>query len=75
MSLQEAHRFLEKVNEDSDLQKKLQEVGANFTSVAKAHGFDFTQDELSQKLHERWKIPGKQKGPKDPDTPDTCFFG
>ena len=66
MSTNDAKKFLDEVNKDPNLQKKLQDHQGQLANIGKDHGFNFTQAELQEELRERWAVS------KPKDDPDTC---
>lgn len=66
MSMEDAKKFLDEVNNSPALQKKLQDHQGQLAAIAKEHGFDITQTELQDELRERWAVS------KPKDDPDTC---
>ncbi len=71
MAADEAAKFLDKVDSDSDLQKKLKDHQASLVQMGKEHGFEFTQKELHSHLRERWGV----SKPPAYDDPDTTTLG
>lgn len=69
MSLEDAKKFLDQVDQSSALQQRLQEHKGQLVSIGQEHGFSFTQDELHDELRDRWAVS------KPKDDPDTCTLG
>ncbi len=67
MATEDVKKFLDRVNREPEVQKKLQEAQARFVEIGKEHGYDFTKEELHGELRQRWGIT---KAKDDPDT--TC---
>jgi len=55
MSKEHAHKFLEQIQKDEALRKKVREASEHVLKVAKDHGFDVTREDLKHAAKERWK--------------------
>jgi predicted ribosomally synthesized peptide with nif11-like leader len=55
MSKEHAHKFLEQIQKDEALRKKVREASEHVLKVAKDHRFDVTREDLKQAAKERWK--------------------
>ncbi len=64
MSKEHAQKFVEHIQKDDALRKKVNDASAHIIKLAKDHGYEVTHEEVSQALKEHW---GKQ-----PDKPS--FF-
>lgn len=69
MAQDEARRFLDAVDQDPEMQKKMKAAWSNIVDLGKEHGYDFTMAEFNEHLHERWGI----RKPLPEDDPDTTF--
>jgi predicted ribosomally synthesized peptide with nif11-like leader len=58
MSLQAAKEFVEKAKQSEALQKELQERSKSAVEIGRAHGFDFTTEELRQAWGEQKPAAG-----------------
>ena len=67
MASDDAAKFLDKVDQDSELQDQLREHQANLVKLGQEHGFEFTQQELHAHLRDRWGVT-KPPAYDDPDT-------
>jgi len=55
MSKEHAHKFLEQIQKNEALRKKVREASEHVLKVAKDHGFDVTREDLKQAAKARWK--------------------
>jgi predicted ribosomally synthesized peptide with nif11-like leader len=55
MSKEHAQRFIERIQKDEALRKKVREASEHVLKVAKDHGFDVTREDLKHAAKERWK--------------------
>jgi predicted ribosomally synthesized peptide with nif11-like leader len=55
MSKEHAHKFMEQIQKDEALRKKVREASEHVLKVAKDHGFDVTREDLKQAAKARWK--------------------
>jgi len=55
MSKEDAHKFIERIQKDEALRKKVREASEPVLKVAKDHGFDVTREDLKHAAKERWK--------------------
>jgi predicted ribosomally synthesized peptide with nif11-like leader len=55
MSKEHAQRFMERIQKDEALRKKVREASEHVLKVAKDHGFDVTREDLKHAAKERWK--------------------
>jgi len=54
MSKEHARKFVEHVQKDEELRKKVIEASEHVIKVAKAHGYEITREELTTVIKERW---------------------
>ncbi len=54
MSKEHAKKFVEQVQKDPVLRKKVTEASEHIIKVAKEHGYDITREELTTVIKERW---------------------
>jgi predicted ribosomally synthesized peptide with nif11-like leader len=54
MSKEHAKKFVEQVQKDEVLRKKVTEASEHILGVAKAHGYDITREDLTAALKEKW---------------------
>ena len=55
MSKEHAHKFMEHIQKDEALRKKVREASEHVLKVAKDHGYNVTREDLKQAVKERWK--------------------
>jgi predicted ribosomally synthesized peptide with nif11-like leader len=55
MSKEHAQKFMEQIQKDEALRKKVREASEHVIKVAKDHGFDVSRDDLKAVAKERWK--------------------
>jgi len=55
MSKEHAHKFLEQIQKNEALRKKVREASEHVLKVAKDHGFDVTREDLKHAAKARWK--------------------
>jgi predicted ribosomally synthesized peptide with nif11-like leader len=55
MSKEHAHKFMDQIQKDEALRKKVREASEHVLKVAKDHGFDVTREDLKQAAKARWK--------------------
>lgn len=65
-----AHEFLEALDRDETIRAAVAEKNP-IVEFARAHGYEFTPEELNQALHEKW---GKPKFREDKPDAFTCCF-
>ena len=66
MSKADAKKFLDSVDQSSNLQSRLEEHRSKIADIAAEHGYEFTAEELHDELRNRWQVS------KPKDDPDTC---
>jgi predicted ribosomally synthesized peptide with nif11-like leader len=54
MSKEHAKKFVEHVQKDPALRKKVTEASEHIIKVAKDHGYEITREELTTVIKERW---------------------
>jgi predicted ribosomally synthesized peptide with nif11-like leader len=54
MSKEHAKKFVEHVQKDEVLRKKVTEASEHIITVAKDHGYEITREELTTVIKERW---------------------
>jgi len=54
MSKEHAKKFVEHVQRDEVLRKKVTEASEHIIKVAKDHGYEITREELTTVIKERW---------------------
>jgi len=69
MSKEHAKNFVEHLQKDEVLRKKVNEASEHIIKVAKDHGYEVTREDLRSVLKERW---AKQK--PDEDDPASGAF-
>jgi predicted ribosomally synthesized peptide with nif11-like leader len=67
MSALDVKKFLDEVDKDPKLQKKLKKLRANWVKLGKEHGYHFSIQELHAHVAKRWGV----KKPPEYDDPDT----
>ena len=55
MSKEHATKFMEHIQRDEALRKKVREASEHVIKVAKEHGYDVTREDLKHAAKERWK--------------------
>jgi predicted ribosomally synthesized peptide with nif11-like leader len=55
MSKEHAKKFIEHMQKDPVLRKKVQDAADHIVKVAKDHGYEVTREEIGSELKERWK--------------------
>lgn len=55
MSKEDAHKFMEQIQKDKDLRKKVREASEHVLKVARDHGYDVTREDLKHAAKDRWK--------------------
>jgi len=55
MSKEHAKKFIEHLQKDDTLRKKVHEASDHILKVAKDHGYEVTREEVAGALKERWK--------------------
>ena len=71
MAANEAQRFLNDVETNQDLRKKLKGSVDQVIQTANANGYSFTENDLRQELRSKWGI---NNAPHYEADPDTCTF-
>lgn len=68
----DAHKFLDAVDEDRTLQKQLAATVDDVTKIGESHGYKFTPDQFREALRKRWDM----KSPPNYDLDQMAsFFG
>ena len=62
MSKEHAKKFIEHVQRDETLRKKVNDAADHIVKVAKDHGYDVTRADISKSMKEHWSA---QKGDED----------
>ena len=70
MSHEAARKFVERLENEESLRKKVKDVTEGVTKVGQDHGHHFTYEELQEALKEKWGVPKGKEGHADPHT---CF--
>lgn len=66
MSAEDAKKFIDLVNTDTQLQDAVKKVKGQMVDLAAQRGLTVTHDELHDELRDRWEVD------KPKDDPDTC---
>ena len=61
MSVEAAEAFFKRIEGDPELQKRLQEVGANLMALGKQEGFDFSMADVRQMIAARYGVKSIEK--------------
>lgn len=69
MSKEHAKKFIDHLQKDPALRKKVNDASAHIVKVAKDHGYDVTHEEIRSCLKEHWS-----KAKPEDDDPQTAFF-
>jgi predicted ribosomally synthesized peptide with nif11-like leader len=56
MSKEHAKKFVEHVQKDPVLRKKVTDASEHIIKVAKDHGYEITREELTTVIKERWHV-------------------
>ena len=56
MSKEHAKKFVEHVQKDPVLRKKVTDASEHIIKVAKDHGYEITREELTNVIKERWHV-------------------
>ena len=56
MSKEHAKKFVEHVQKDAALRKKVTDASEHVIKVAKEHGYEITREELTTVIKERWSV-------------------
>jgi predicted ribosomally synthesized peptide with nif11-like leader len=68
MAVEDAHKFVDMVNSDPDLQHKFRQGWENISKMAHEKGLHVTREDLQEHLRQRWGIAK----PATADEKDTC---
>ncbi len=71
MSVKDAHRFYEHTLKNKKLFDAVKQTREQVIHLAKTHGYNFSYDELSRALAQRWGADYNKDNP-NPDKPLFC---